>query len=119
MVHALWFMWLVMKLMVTLFTVPFFSTWMWYLAVHRFLRLGHGEMRMWCCLQDGQTALMLAAFYGHDAVVKTFLDKGADTSDTDKVRFPLVPKNSYRCIDSQCPGFEWHLRSQWSSNSVA
>lgn len=85
-------MWLVMKLMVTLFTVASFSTWMWYLAVHRFLRLRHGEMRMWCCLQDGETALMLAAIHGRDGVVKTLLDKGADTSDTNKVRLPLIKK---------------------------
>ena len=95
-VHALRFMWLSMKLIVKLFTVAFFSAWMWYLAVHRFLRLRHSEMTMWCCLQNGQTALMLAVFSGHDAVVKTLLDKGADTSDTDKVRFPLIQKNSHR-----------------------
>ena len=89
-------MWLVM----TLFAVAFFSTttWMWYMAVHRFLRLRHGEMRMrlWCCLQDGRTALMLAAVMGRDAVVNTLLDKGADMSDTDKVRSPLIQKNSHR-----------------------
>ncbi len=47
-----------------------------------------------CCLQDGSTALHVAAREGHDALIPLLLQAGADANATDKVismsHFPSV-----------------------------
>ena len=51
---------------------------------------GGMRVRLRCCLQDGTTALMLAALSGHAPVAELLLDNGADISDTDEVRFSCI-----------------------------
>ena len=39
----------------------------------------------WSCLQDGETAMMEAAYYGHVEVVDRLLAAGADKDAQDEV----------------------------------